>query len=275
MRFWLGVLVGFYSQWLWAADKPDLMLLKTYQDQQNIQGWLVSEKLDGVRGVWDGKTLRSRQGNVIHAPQDFLAQLPPFALDGELWTQRSDFERVVSIVRQSQPDKRWKDIQYHIFEVPNQPGGLLERLAVLQSYLQQHPATQIYILPQTPLESFEALEPLLQAVIAKGGEGLVIRDGTVPYQTGRLSSALKVKKYQDTECKITQILPGLGQFTGQMGSVECEMMDGKKIKIGSGFTHQQRREPPAVGAIITFKYYGLTEYGNPRFPVFLRVRDEP
>lgn len=275
MRFWLSFLIGLYSQFSWAADKPELMLLQTYQDQQNIQGWLVSEKLDGVRGVWDGKTLRSRQGNVINAPQSFLEQLPPFALDGELWAKRSDFESVVSIVRQSQPDKRWKDIQYHIFEVPNQAGGLLERLAVLQSYLQQHSAPQIHILPQIPLESVEALEPLLQAVIDKGGEGLVIRDGSVPYQTGRLSSALKVKKYQDTECKITQILPGLGQFTGQMGSVECEMMDGKKIKIGSGFNHQQRREPPAMGTLITFKYYGLTEYGKPRFPVFLRVRDEP
>ena len=45
------------------------------------------------------------------------------------------------------------------------------------------------------------------------------------------------------------------------------------IKIGSGLDENQRAIPPKIGTIITFKYYGLTSKGNPRFPVFLRVRN--
>lgn len=49
-----------FSQITWANER-DLMLLDTYENQ-DVQGWVMSEKLDGVRGYWDGKTLLSRQG---------------------------------------------------------------------------------------------------------------------------------------------------------------------------------------------------------------------
>jgi DNA ligase-1 len=35
---------------------------------------------------------------------------------------------------------------------------------------------------------------------------------------------------------------------------------------------KQRENPPVIGTIISFKYYGLTHLGNPKYPVFLRVR---
>ena len=50
----------------WGA-KPELLLLETYKDQ-NISGWLMSEKLDGVRAYWDGEKLISRGGKVFAAP---------------------------------------------------------------------------------------------------------------------------------------------------------------------------------------------------------------
>ena len=259
---------------LWA-ETPEVMLPKTYDGSQNIQGWLMSEKLDGVRALWDGHKLVTRQGKEIHAPEEFLQRLPPFALDGELWTQRADFENIVSIVRKNQPDQGWQQITYQIFEVPNQPGGLLQRLQVLKDFLQLHNAPKLRVIEQIPVQSRSEVLQALAEVTAKGGEGLVVRDGSQPYQTGRLNSVLKVKAYQDTECKVVQILPGLGKFEGKMGALECEMADGTIIKIGSGFSDAQRNQPPEVDSFVTFKFYGLTEKGNPRFPVFLRVRNEP
>jgi DNA ligase-1 len=35
-----------------------------------------------------------------------------------------------------------------------------------------------------------------------------------------------------------------------------------------------RKDPPKVGTRITYIYYGLTDDGKPRFPVFDRVREE-
>ncbi len=254
------------------AQTPDVFLLNTYDGTQNVVGWVMSEKLDGVRGVWDGEQLISRGGNVLHAPAWFIRDFPPFALDGELWTRRGDFENIVSIVRRTHPDERWKQVGYHVFEVPRQPGGLLERLAVLEDYLREHPLAHLRIVPQTRITDPSELTDLLAEMTTSGGEGVVVRDPTLPYRTGRLSSALKVKSYLDTECVVQKILPGKGKYTGKMGALQCRMADGRLVKVGSGFTDKTRAQPPAVGSVITFKYYGLTQKGNPRFPVYLRRR---
>ena len=66
----------------------------------NPKGWLISEKLDGVRAYWDGRTLWSRYGNPLKPPRWVLSKLPiDIALDGELFTKVDDFENVAKIVR--------------------------------------------------------------------------------------------------------------------------------------------------------------------------------
>jgi DNA ligase-1 len=49
-------------------------------------------------------------------------------------------------------------------------------------------------------------------------------------------------------------------------------IEGKTFKIGSGFTDKQRTSPPQIGAIITYKYNGLTDRGIPRFARFWRTK---
>ncbi len=67
---------------------PALLLAETWTPDANIQGWWLSEKLDGVRAYWDGGRFFSRQGNLFHAPDWFTEKLPPVPLDGELWLAR-------------------------------------------------------------------------------------------------------------------------------------------------------------------------------------------
>jgi len=256
------------------AENTGILLLKTYDDSQNVTGWLMSEKLDGMRAIWDGKSLKSRQGNPIYAPSWFLQALPPFAVDGELWTKRNDFENIVSIVRQHSPDARWQTISYQIFEVPNQQGGLLDRLAVLQLYLESHPSSFLKIIPQSPVQSASHLKEELNHIISFGGEGLVVRNPDSRYQTGRSSQALKVKSYQDSECTVIAIKEGKGKYVGKAGSLHCQLPSGLSFYIGSGLSDKQRLSPPKIGSTITFKYYGLTKNNIPRFPVFLRIRQQ-
>ena len=87
----------FFFHLICYADKPDFMLLETYKNQ-NVTGWVMSEKLDGVRGYWDGKQLFTRGGITLSPPKDFLAEFPPFAIDGELFNQRNQFTEISSIV---------------------------------------------------------------------------------------------------------------------------------------------------------------------------------
>ncbi|MBR3425295.1 MAG: DNA ligase, partial [Neisseriaceae bacterium] len=60
MRLILFCLLSLFILPIWA-ETPSLVLAQEYQ-QQNIIGWAMSEKLDGVRGFWDGNALYSRQG---------------------------------------------------------------------------------------------------------------------------------------------------------------------------------------------------------------------
>ena len=92
--------------------KPDLFLLKTYDDNKSAVGWVMSDKLDGVRGFWDGEKLITRSGNLIHAPSWFIKNYPPYVIDGELWTKRGDFENISSIVRTKNADQRWRQITH-------------------------------------------------------------------------------------------------------------------------------------------------------------------
>jgi len=260
-----------------AQDKieaPQLILLKTFHKQKNndVTNWLMSEKLDGVRAYWDGQALFSRNGKKFAVPDWFIKDFPEFELDGELWTRRGDFEHIVSIVNQQQAHDGWQEISYQIFEVPNAKGNFEQRLDKLKKYLHQHPSSFIKVIAQHICSGATHLKSFLAEVEQLGGEGVVVRDPTPLYHTGRTHTSLKVKSFQDAECKITAYKAGKGKLKGLTGALFCQMGNKKVISIGSGLSYKERENPPAIGSIITFKHHGYTSKGNPRFPVYLRVR---
>ena len=250
------------------AKKPELLLLNNYTADKNISSWYMSEKLDGVRAYWDGEKLMSRSGKVFSPPNFFIKDFPKHKLDGELWSRREDFSNISSVVNTKNNKTRWKNLTYNIFEVPDADGDLLERLHVVKE------TKYIKIIKQIKVKNKEHLKQFLKSIEAKGGEGVVVRDGSLSYYTGRTNKALKVKSYIDDECKVISHSNGNGKYKDKLGSLTCKMKSGKIIKIGSGFSDAQRKNPPKINAIITFKYYGLTSKGNPRFPIFLRIRKE-
>ncbi|MEA2111617.1 MAG: DNA ligase [Campylobacterota bacterium] len=250
------------------SQKPQLLLLETYDDQ-NITGWVMSEKLDGIRAYWDGKNLISRGGKIIHAPKWFTKEYPPFEVDGELWSKRKDFENISSIVRDSVPSKKWQEIKHYIFEVPNKEGNLTQRLNHAKPYENRY----LKLLPQLTIKSTDHLHVFLQEIEKKGGEGVVVRDPNSPYIAQRTNKALKVKTFHDAECEIVGHNEGKGKYKNLLGSFTCKLKNGTTFKIGSGLSDELRQNPPTIGSIITFKYQEFTKYEKPRFPVFLRVRD--
>jgi len=252
-------------------SNTNLMLLKTYKDQ-NISGWVMSEKLDGIRGYWDGKHLLTKQGHIINAPKWFLKNYPPFAIDGELWTKRGDFENISSIVRKKIPSNKWKNIKHYIFDVPNAKGDLFDRLNKLKNYLKTHKNTPIIIIPQIKIKNKQQMLKFLKNIEKKGGEGVVVRNPKIPYQRKRSNQILKVKSFFDKECKVIGYTNGKGKYKNLIGALKCELKNGIIFKIGSGLSIKERKYPPQIGDIITFKYKELTKNQKPRFPIFLRVR---
>jgi DNA ligase-1 len=248
------------------AKKPELFLLNNYTKDKNVTSWYMSEKLDGVRAYWDGKKLISRGGKVFVTPKFFTKGFPDYELDGELWTKRGDFSNIVSIVNKNKADDGWKKITYNIFEVPHKDGNLTQRLSDIKT------TKYIKIIKQIKIKNTDELNKFLKKIEKLGGEGVVLRDGSLSYYVGRTNKALKMKSYLDAECEVVGYNKGKGKFAGVVGSLSCRMKNMQVIKIGSGLTQHQRAVPPPIGTIITFKYYGLTSNANPRFPIFLRIK---
>lgn len=162
----------------------ELWLLQTFNPQvieSNPSAYLYSEKLDGVRAYWDGKHLYSKGGKLLTPPSFFTQNFPPFEIEGELWSKRGDFHNIVSIIKSPKRSKEWEKLKFYIFEIPNQSGGILQRLEVLQTYLHSHPSPYISIIPQLPLSNLEMLENALKEITQAGGEGIVIREKDAPY----------------------------------------------------------------------------------------------
>ena len=227
----------------------------------------MSEKLDGIRAYWNGKSLISRGGKKIYAPKWFIKDFPSFEIDGELWSKRADFENISSIVRDKIPSKEWREITYHIFEVPNAKGNLFERLTKVKPY----ESKILKSVKQIEIKDKKHLDIFLDDILKKRGEGVVVRNPNVGYINHRTSMALKVKKFKDAECEVLGYTKGKGKFEGLVGAIICRLDNGIEFKIGSGLKRKDRENPPKIGAKITFKYQNITKYGKPRFPVYLRL----
>lgn len=113
-------------------------------EMQNVGGWYMSEKLDGMRAYWDGGVSRevpclevpwantlkdhirkkppiatglwTRRGKMIPAPDWWLDELPQFPLDGELYLGPGRFQEVMSTCKGS--DRDWSDVMFPIFGMP-------------------------------------------------------------------------------------------------------------------------------------------------------------
>lgn len=248
-----------------SADASPLVMLAENYQQQNIRGWLASEKLDGIRGYWTGRQLLSRSGRPLQADA-FTAGFPPFALDGELWLGRGQFAAASGQIRRGS----FAGITLQVFDVPDAAGSLPERLAVLEKWLKSHPNPRIQILPQIPISGIQQARQQLAAIEAQGGEGIMLRNPDAPYERRRSSAMLKLKSFHDAECTVAAHLAGAGKNQDKLGALLCRLPDGRLIKIGSGFTDAERANPPAIGSIITYRYQGFTKTGLPRFAVFHR-----
>lgn len=252
-----------------------LLLAHVWSAEKDPSAYFVSEKFDGVRALWDGTTLRFRSGHVVNAPAWFTAALPRVKLDGELWMARGAFDRVSAAVRRNIPlDVEWREISYLLFELPEAAGTFADRYAQLQAVVAKADMSALKVVEQTRGTTHEALHAMLDATVARGGEGLMLHRADALYVTGRSDALLKLKPIADTEARVVGHVAGRGKYAGQMGALRVQMPNGKRFTLGTGFRDAERKNPPAIGTTVTYTYRGFTPAGLPRFASFLRVRED-
>jgi DNA ligase-1 len=263
----------------WAEEArsvaPAVLLAEVFHPDVDPAQYWISEKYDGVRAIWDGRELRFRSGRRVPAPAWFVAGLPREPLDGELWLGRGRFDELSSIVRKAQPlDAEWRRVRYMIFELPDGAGSFTERSERLRSIVGSSGMPWLHAVEQFRVADRQALMKKLDEVVRAGGEGLMLHRAAASYVTGRSDDLLKLKPLRDAEATVIGHEPGQGRLAGVVGALRLRTPEGKEFRLGSGLSDALRRDPPAVGASVTYRYQELTKDGIPRFPRYWRMHEE-
>ena len=258
-----------------AADAPALLLAQVYRPGLPLQDYWVSEKYDGVRGFWDGRTLRTRGGETVQAPAWFTAGWPEVPMDGELWAGRGRFSHAQSTTRQQQPgDVAWRQMRFMVFDLPGDKGTFDQRLPALNALVESLGQPWVQAVPQRRVANDAALQALLHRTVRAGGEGLMLHRGASLYRAGRSDDLIKVKTHEDTEARVVAHLPGKGRHAGRLGALLVETPSGQRFRRGAGFSDADRERPPPVGSWVTYRFRGTHDGGLPRFASFVRERED-
>ena len=240
------------------------MLAKRY-DGNDPTGWWMSEKLDGVRAIWTGSEFISRNGKVFPAPQEMKAAMPVgVKIDGELHGGRGKFQPTAGKVRSG----KWDGLTFMAFDIVNSK-AFEERQAQLATIKLP---SWCSVVDQTECLSTPHLEQYERDLVAAGAEGVMLRKPSSKYVHSRSTSLLKLKRFKTDEAEVIGYQDGEGKHANRVGALIAKFA-GETFKIGTGMTDDERETPPAIGSLVTFSFFELTDGGKPRHPVFVGVRD--
>ncbi len=258
------------------GTEAPVLLAESWDGIVDVTDWWISEKLDGVRAYWDGTRFLSRLGNLYVAPDWFTAGLPNVPLDGELWLERKQFQKTVSIVRRKDQSEHWRQVRFVVFDAPCLKEPFEARIQYLSDLVKEQGPEFAVAHEQQRCLGIAHLKDELQRVESLGGEGLMLRQPASLYVAGRSSSLLKVKTFHDAEARVVGHQPGAGRHKGRLGALQVVLPDGTEFSVGTGFSDAEREAPPVIGSTITFRYQELSDGGVPRFPSYVGLRkDEP
>jgi DNA ligase-1 len=266
--------------------------------------WFTSRKLDGIRCLAicqpDGSPplLLSRTGKAFETLGKIAEALKgvafePCVLDGEIALETEngadDFQGVMKEIRRK--DHTIQNPWYHIFDyIPLadfengcSPLALVDRYERLDEFLMpldsHAPISKVI---QKSLDDDAVFSRMMRKADLRGWEGLILRKDA-PYQGKRSKDILKVKKMQDLEAEVVDIVPGTMQVSTPQGEQKISTMSaavieyrGNRVQVGTGWSVEQRKaflEDPdqIVGKIITVQYFEETRNQDGsyslRFPV--------
>lgn len=263
-----------------VTNFPGVMLAHTWTPKIDPTGWWMSEKLDGVRAIWNGEMLVTRGAIRIPAPPWFTERLPKdHMLDGELWMGRGKFQQCSGAVRRESDSSEWHQITYQVFDCITDSiknAAFLDRYRTARELVKK--IGHCHLVEQTPIKSHEHLEQAFAQILEAGGEGLIIRQPNGTWIPTRTSTLLKVKADDECDAVVTGYLGGEGKHKGRVGALICRLRDiGKQsitVNVGTGLSDADRENPPKTGTVIRVGHSGVTDAGVPRFPRFNGVRAE-
>ena len=249
----------------------------------------VQPKLDGVRCVVVGNKLYSRNGNRFPVLPHIENELKLFnknnlILDGELFTDDINFEKIVGLVKKykksEEDEKNSLKIYLNVFDYIDSKLPFNKRLINLNQFFEKN--KNMKYIKQVKTEECpqeKNIEEFLEKYTKEKYEGLIIRNKSGLYEENTRSVHLqKLKKFIDEEFEIIDYTtPDQGKEVGCVIWI-CRTKEGKQFSVRPSGNYQERKKlyreaKKYIGKMLTVRYQELTNGHVPRFPVGVTIRD--
>lgn len=258
-----------------ATPKPMLAEDYTKHGHKMPKKVLVQPKLDGVRMVVrmnDDRTLSmfSRTGkevtNMGHLEKDLKSFLKPGdIMDGEVYDPDLTFEEISGKFRKNSSNF----LKYFVFDTFGDDDHVSRHIS--------RDDMEYVKYVETRMISKGDVDKYHDVYAQQGYEGIMIRDPSSPYVSGRTKFLQKFKKFLDEEFEIIGVEEGTGTDEGTAIFV-CKTKDDQQFNVRPKGSLEIRRKylenfKNILGKFLTVKFQEYSDYGVPRFPVGICVRD--
>jgi DNA ligase-1 len=159
----------------------NFLLLRDYFGQP-CEGWLMSEKLDGWRLLWDGSEFVLRSGEVLNVPDSWKVGMPSCPLDGELFAGRGEFNSISTRIANG-----FDGLKFYVFDAPSALPFKRRIQALAGMDLPPH----VELVRFQVCRDTQHLVEFADDVVSNGGEGAVVRDPKAKHESGRTDSVLR------------------------------------------------------------------------------------
>tara|TARA_B110000467_G_scaffold164500_1_gene194003 strand:+ start:3992 stop:4897 length:906 start_codon:yes stop_codon:yes gene_type:complete len=289
-----------------AQVKIPVMLVSPNKEIGRIQfPCFAQTKMDGMRGVIvkrDGRVVVfSRNGNTMTKLdkhfEAVLSSVDNVVLDGELTVVDSDgklldrktgngiLNKTVVETVSDEEVARVRFTAWDLIDVCDFDKGVDRRTGVERlSRLRAIPANPLFEVVQTfEIANLEEAQELFKEQLAKGEEGIILKNNDHPWEDKRSKQCVKMKEVIEMDLKITGFAEGTGKASGMTGAIQVENKDGSiKTSVGTGLDDATRkdiwaRQEELIGTIITVKCNGVisrkgADSKSLFLPVFVELR---
>ena len=175
-----------------SQPKPRIQQATIYKPVTDISQYWLSEKLDGMRGYWNGTHLLTRQGKPIHSPEWFTKNWPITTMDGELWIKRGYFQQTLSCIRKKHIDEDcWRSVHFMLFDLPKHTGTFTQRIVSMKRLTKKVNSPYLSMIKQFKVSTVEQLHKTLNEITKNNGEGLMLHYSNAQYHLGRTANIMK------------------------------------------------------------------------------------
>lgn len=275
-----------------------------YHKKHKVDSWLVTPKLDGVRGIalrTDRWRMYTRKGHELLTVDHILDELERWYsrygftfFDGEVYKHGLEFGDIQGLATGFTRGTAY-ELEYHTFAYGS-----------ANSFLKQD-ASGVSILNELDGPSFSLVKPLkpitinndldnikdtFDAAFSEGYEGIMLRPKNCVYDFKRSNQLMKLKSNNGdgetiTDCVVSEVTidkfpvieSGIMLEKDLVTAMSVLQSNGVHCDVGSGFDLRFRQYykdhvDELIGKVVEVKHQGFGSKGKMRFPRLHRIRED-